>query len=74
VCQALRPDLDVLEEKGGEIKDVMAKIDGVKDLESNAIRASRISISPLTVWRLRDSASMWPIYKMPSRPPLAVIL
>jgi cobalt-zinc-cadmium resistance protein CzcA len=26
------PDLDVLEEKGGEIKDVMAKIDGVKDL------------------------------------------
>jgi cobalt-zinc-cadmium resistance protein CzcA len=26
------PDLDVLEEKGEEIKDVMAKIDGVKDL------------------------------------------
>jgi len=26
------PDLDVLEEKGGEIKDVMAKIDGIKDL------------------------------------------
>jgi len=26
------PDLDVLEEKGGEIKDVMAKINGVKDL------------------------------------------
>jgi cobalt-zinc-cadmium resistance protein CzcA len=26
------PDLDVLEEKGGAIKDVMAKIDGVKDL------------------------------------------
>jgi cobalt-zinc-cadmium resistance protein CzcA len=26
------PDLDVLEEKGEEIKDVMSKIDGVKDL------------------------------------------
>ncbi|HEY6490614.1 MAG TPA: CusA/CzcA family heavy metal efflux RND transporter [Terracidiphilus sp.] len=26
------PDLDVLEEKGEQIKDVMAKIDGVKDL------------------------------------------
>ena len=26
------PDLDVLEEKGEEIKDVMAKIDGIKDL------------------------------------------
>jgi cobalt-zinc-cadmium resistance protein CzcA len=26
------PDLDVLEDKGGAIKDVMAKIDGVKDL------------------------------------------
>jgi cobalt-zinc-cadmium resistance protein CzcA len=26
------PDLDVLEEKGQEIKDIMAKIDGVKDL------------------------------------------
>jgi cobalt-zinc-cadmium resistance protein CzcA len=26
------PDLNVLEEKGGQIKDVMAKIDGIKDL------------------------------------------
>ena len=32
MCQVYGPDLDVLEEKGEQIKDVMSNIDGVKDL------------------------------------------
>ena len=40
----------------------------------NAIRASRISISPLTVKRQRALASMWRIYKTPSKRPSAVFL
>ena len=68
------PELDVLEEKGEQIKDVMSNIDGVKDLGIQRIPASRISISPLTGRPRRASVSMWPIYKTPSRPPLEVIL